>query len=317
MTVAGSEWLPVCDNPFQVEDNDMFDTIVIPLDGSETSKAILPQIRKLLFHKDAELVLVRAVSMPGGMEGQTLDLMESMRARAAEELHAITHELTSKGARARSVVRTGEPADVILDVASEEGATLIAMSTHGRSGLGRWALGSVAEKVLRASPVPVLALRSFTEAGKPTPAEDLSLKRILVPVSTDSLSLKVLEPALELAKLFGSSVTLLHTCEGSACGMPVPELKQAYERFREAGIEVEPMMKQGDPASQVLETCGELKADLIAMTTHGRRGLPRWMLGSVTEKVLRASKVPLLIVRPAKAAAPRLRARRYLQKSRK
>jgi nucleotide-binding universal stress UspA family protein len=295
----------------------MFETIVIPLDGSETARAILTQIRKLLFHKDAELVLVRAVSIPGGMEGQTLELMEAMRARAAEELHTITRELTSKGARARSVVRTGDAADVILDVASEEGATLIAMSTHGRSGLGRWAFGSIAEKVLRASPIPVLALRSFTEAGRPTPAQDLTLKKILIPVSTDPLSLKVIEPALQLAKLFGSSVTILHACEGPACGLPVPELKEAYERFREAGLQVEPVMKQGDPAAQVLEACAELKADLIAMTTHGRTGIPRWMMGSVTEKVLRASKVPLLIVRPAKEAASSPRSRRSAQKSRK
>jgi nucleotide-binding universal stress UspA family protein len=286
----------------------MFETIVIPLDGSETSRAILPQVRKLLFAKDAEVVLVRAISVPPGVEGQTLELTETLRARAAKELQALTRELTSKGARARFVVRKGDAADVILEVASEEGATLIAIATHGRSGLRRWAFGSVAEKILRASPIPVLAVRSFSESGGPTPAEGLTLKRILVPVSADGLSLQGVEPALALARLFGSSVTLLHVCEGQACGLPVPELKQAYERFHEAGLEVEPLMKQGDPATRVLETVAELKADLIAMTTHGRAGVPRWLLGSVTEKVLRASQVPLLIVRPAKAARRLFRA---------
>lgn len=279
----------------------MIEKILVPLDGSQTAESILAQVRKLLFHADAEVLLVRAVTVPTGVEGQTVEMMELLRAQAAKYLAEVAARLSDQGARVRTILRTGEPADVILDAAEEEKVSLIAMTTHGRSGLTRWALGSVAEKVLRASPAPVLAVRSFGEGGEPAPAEELRIKKMLVPLSDEPLSMEVLDPMLDLAKLFGSSVTLVHVCEGTACSMPVPELTHAYERIREAGLSVDPVMRMGDPALQVLEACKDVGANLIAMTTHGRRGLSRWMLGSVTEKILRTSPVPLFVVRPAKA----------------
>ena len=127
---------------------------------------------------------------------------------------------------------------------------------------------------------------------------ELSLQRILVPIDSTDASLEVVPPTLELAKLFGSHVVLLNVCEGPECSIPVVQITAAYEKFHEAGVSVEPLMKQGDPAGQILDTSAVQKADLIAMTTHGRSGISRWMLGSVTEKVLRAATVPILAVRP-------------------
>lgn len=279
----------------------MLEKIVVPLDGSKLAEAVLVQVRKILFRKDAELVLVRAISVPAGTEGTTPELIESLQVQGTWYLEELSRRLRDEGVRVRSVLRPGDPAAVILDVATQEGADLVAMTTHGRTGLSRWAFGSVAERVLRASRVPVLAMRSFTDSGAETPSEELDLKRILVPVADVDLSLEIVESAIAVARLFGSSITLLHVCEGPACTLPVPQMTAAYQRFREAGLEAEPLMKQGDPALQVLEACRDLKADLIAIATHGRSGLSRWMMGSVTEKILRASAVPLLIVPPAKA----------------
>lgn len=288
----------------------MFETIVVPLDGSKVAEAVFTQVRKILFRKDAELVLVRVIELPVGTEPTTPELTESLQMQGTWYLEELARKLQNEGARVQTVLRVGDPAKVILDVATREKADLIAMTTHGRTGLSRWAFGSVAEKVIRAGRVPVLAIRSFTPEGQPAPAEELTLKKILIPVADADLSLDVVDPAIELGRLFGSAVTLLHVCEGAACTVPVPQMTKAYERFREAGLEAGPLMKQGDAAVQILDACRETGADLIAMTTHGRTGLSRWMLGSVTEKVLRASPVPLLIVRPAKAkssARPRSR----------
>ncbi len=279
----------------------MFETIVVPLDGSKIAEAVFAQVRKILFRKDAELVLVQAIALPTGTEPTTPELTESLQVQATWYLEELARKLEGQGARVRTVLRIGDPAAVILDVAHGEKADLIAMTTHGRTGLSRWVFGSVAEKVIRAARVPVLAIRSFTPAGQPAPAEELALKRILVPVADADLSLDAVGPAVEVGRLFGSAVTVLHVCEGPACAVPVPQITKAFERFREAGLEAGPLMKQGDPAVQILDACRETGADLIAMTTHGRAGLSRWMLGSVTEKVLRGSTVPLLIVRPAKA----------------
>lgn len=275
----------------------MFERVLVPLDGSDVAAAILPQIRRILFHKDAEILLVQAVYVANA-EAEAVELPDILRTHAAKHLESVADPLRSQGARVRTIARVGDAADVILDVAAEEKATLIAMSTHGRSGLARWIRGSVAEKVLRAGRVPVLALRSFPA---PPPA-DIPLKRVLVPLDATDLSLEVLDPVIELASLFGSSVTLLHVCDGPACSVPVPELTRAFERVRQRGVEVQPVMRKGDPAGQILDVARELKADLIAMTTHGRRGLSRWTLGSVAEKVLRGAETPLLIVRPAGAS---------------
>src|SRR6185295_14876113 len=113
-----------------------------------------------------------------------------------------------------------------------------------------------------------------------------------------------LSPLAEFATLFESHVFLVHVCEDSDCSIPVHQMRMAYERLREAGVPAEPMVMKGDVASQILEACREKGADLIAMTTHGRQGLTRWALGSVAGKVLRASNVPLLVVRPAAKPVP-------------
>ncbi|HLY72981.1 MAG TPA: universal stress protein, partial [Planctomycetota bacterium] len=87
----------------------------------------------------------------------------------------------------------------------------------------------------------------------------------------------------------------------------------AYETFRSGGVTVDPLMKMGDPAREILEVCQAEKADLIAMTTHARVGPTRWMMGSVTEKVLRSSSVPLLVVRPRTSGANLTATSRALQ----
>jgi nucleotide-binding universal stress UspA family protein len=285
----------------------MFERILVPLDGSELAESVLTQVRPILTHKDAELLLLRVVTLPSAGEegaGEPLSLLWS---RATEYLQKIAQRLSSQGARVRTKVLEGFPASRVLEVARKERVTLIALSTHGRTGLPRWVFGSVAEKVLRGSPVPVLAMPSFVGMGGDAfvrGAQELPFKTIVVPIAAAPLSLEVLPPLTEFARLFGSSVLLVNVCAGEECSVPVHEMRMAYEKLREGGVTAEPLVKQGDAASQILETCREKGADLIAMTTHGRSGVPRWLLGSVAEKVLRAANVPLLVVRPAKAVRP-------------
>lgn len=292
----------------------MIERILVPLDGSELAAQILAQVRRILFFKDAQVILVRAVPEPRGVEGDTVEFPQVLMSQATKYLDELARELTAQGARVQAIVRQGYPAQVILDVAAEEKATLIAMSTHGRTGIDRWTFGSVTEKILRASRIPVLAVHSFEGRKKVGPAE-LAFEKILVPISTSELSLEVVAPALEFARLFGSHVVLLNVCNGMECTIPVPQITEAFARFREAGVSVEPLMKQGDPAAEILDTCRGQKAGLIAMTTHGRTGPSRWMLGSVTEKVLRNSVVPLLVVRPQKAPAGTRRSTREHEES--
>lgn len=281
----------------------LFERVLVPLDGSALAERALAQVRRILRRADAEAVLFRAVELPA-IGGDLYPLLEPLQEEARRYLARLEQELSEQGARVRSVVRVGPAAETILSAADEEKATLLVMATHGRSGIARWVLGSVTEKVLRASPVPVWVSRSFD--GRGLPAEgDKGVKTILVPLEGD-ISLRVLPAVVEVARLYdGPKVVLLNVLpEGGAYGVPVPFLTQAYQKLREQGISAEPMLRTGDPASQILEACESQKADLIALCTHGRSGPSRWALGSVTEKVLRGATVPLLVVSTRSARLP-------------
>jgi nucleotide-binding universal stress UspA family protein len=287
----------------------MFERVLVPLDGSPLAETILSQVRRILFWKDVEVLLLRAVELPplfpGGIVGsRAAELEEAAKAYVrGQEL-----KLREKGARVRSLVRIGPAAGVILEAAETERATLVAMTTHGRSGLSRWAFGSVAEKVLRASPVPLLLTRSFvngaSENARAASPQELQVQKILVPIEFSELSLEVLPYVSELGRLFNARVLLLNVCgQETACDVPVVEMTHAYENLREQGLAVEPLMRKGDPAEQILEASRELSVDFIAMTTHGRAGPSRWALGSVAEKVLRHAAMPVLLVRTTRTGS--------------
>jgi nucleotide-binding universal stress UspA family protein len=137
----------------------MIERIVVPLDGSLTAEAILPQVRRMLYRNDSEVILVRAVNPP--MVENAIVLAEAELAAAREYILGQMERLEKAGVRAKFVVRIGSPVGVILDVVEEHRATLIALATHGATGLKRLLFGSVAEGLIRKSPVPVLLMRPF------------------------------------------------------------------------------------------------------------------------------------------------------------
>ena len=289
----------------------MLERILVPLDGSATAEAVLKHVRSLLLVKDADVQLLHVVPVLPAFEGSWNEAPQALSAlqdKGEAYVDDLRKRLESRGARARGVVRVGFPAETILDFAERERSTLIVMSTHGRTGLARWALGSVAEKILRASPAPVLAVRSFARgpAGEsaPTAGENLPFKKLLVCVDDSDLSLEIVPSAVELARAFGAHVSILNVLEDHlAYGPPVPQMTRAFALFRDAGVKAEPILRKGDPASEILDAAAELGMDWIALTTHGRSGIKRWALGSVAERILRASTTPLLVVRSGRAAA--------------
>jgi nucleotide-binding universal stress UspA family protein len=224
----------------------------------------------------------------------------------------------------------GPAAAVILDAAREEAATMIAMTTHGRGGLARWVMGSVAEKVARASDVPVLLVRSFRETpqGEIEPeAQELPFRKILVPVDGSPTSIAVVDAVEEFARLFGSEVLVLHvwpinlapvyvapglpvfsTDPAGIFPIPTPEKDEmtapSAERLRRAGLQVTRITASGDAASEILDQCQTRGADLVALGTHGRSGVSRWVLGSVAERVLRHARTPILLVRTPSRERP-------------
>lgn len=318
----------------------MFERILVPLDGSPRAELILPQLARILRREDSEVLLLRILDIPERIGRVSLaDVRRKEREEAQKYLHDLVLRFEEKGIKVNGRVAEGWPADVILETARTEGVTLIAMTTHGRSGFLRWALGSVAEKVARASDVPLLLVRSFRRSPQgdlePMASEELPFRRILVPVDGSATSSSVIGPAEKFAQLYGSDVLVLHVLPayvppgailpGMEAAFPLtrpepvasdedPITKKAADRFGHAGLKADRLTVEGEPASEILDLAANRGADLIALATHGRSGLSRWALGSVAERVLRSSELPLLLVRtptPKKAArkAPAAKAR--------
>jgi len=301
----------------------MFERILVPLDGSPTAEMILPQIARILRREDSELLLLRIVDLPDAPGMVTDDgIRHAEREAATKYVHDLALRLGKKASKVHARIAEGNPAEVILETAKTEGATLIAMTTHGRTGLERWAMGSVAEKVARASDVPLLLVRSFQRKRggglEPAVPEALPFRRILVPVDGSDTSMSVIGAAEKFGQLCGSDVLLLHVLPpymppgvilpGMEAAIPVtrPEplrsaqddvTKRAAERFGHAGLKTTRLSVEGEPASEILDLSRNRDMDLIALATHGRTGFSRWALGSVAERVLRSSEVPMLLVR--------------------
>jgi nucleotide-binding universal stress UspA family protein len=292
---------------------DIFQRVFIPLDGSPAAASVIDQLLPLFQRTGGEVVLARAVQATGtGLEDYP-GVMGSDPAVAAEEAETFIDRevsvLKTLGLNARGVVLRGPAGVALLEGAKDEKATLIAMATHGRSGIARWALGSIAEKVLRACEQPLMLVRSFRPGGEVVDEREEAFPRhILFPVDGSDRALEPAPVIQQLAGMHGAAVSVLHFVsdyEGEE-GMKVgaEQLERASATLSALGLRPETHLLRGDPAKGIVERGGlggllvnEVPVDLIVMSSHGRSGMSRWVLGSVTEKVLRHVGVPMLIMK--------------------
>jgi nucleotide-binding universal stress UspA family protein len=289
--------------------------ILIPLDGSRLSEAVLPLAEALARDYDADLLLVRAL-LPGG----SAEIEVEVQATAEDYLRTMAADLAARGRSVEWKVWYDEPARAIADAARYNGVDLIAMTTHGRGGVSRLIAGSVAEALVRQAPVPVLLVRAEL-TWRPG-----ALGRILVPLDGSELSEAILPVVTGLAGPFDLGIELLRAVE------PIPayaaaELAASHSaellRLEEAdaggylaklvtplearGLRVTPRVALGPAVDEILRRARESGTGLIAMTTHGRSGMGRLLLGSVAERVLRAAPVPVLLWKaPAESRPPEL-----------
>ena len=287
--------------------------VLVPLDGSLLADDILGQVRRLLVRQDAEVRLLRVVS-PAMAEGAAFLPNDDAQA-ALTHLERHRDRLRAEGASVDIDVRVGDPAAEILGVAEAWNPSLIAMSTHGRTGPARWLLGSVAERVVRGARHPVL-LANRHGAGREIP--EARFRRILVPVDGSPESEAALPLALAFGRLYEAEIVLLHVGPDPAAPMAVPyvvmppvpsqaELAAVVEPARAkvvaAGRPVQVRTRYAHPAAAILDTITEEACDLVVMATHGRSGVSRWVFGSVTEKVVRHASRPVLVCRAPNAGA--------------
>lgn len=277
----------------------MFERIVIPLDGSAASEVILPPLERLAGTRPSDLILLHVTGLvplyPG--EGLPALLMDP----ATDYLRGLEERFAERRPRVRVLERRGSAVTGILDVVREEQATLIAMATQGRRGLGRLIFGSVTEAVLRESPVPVLAVRVAPDLQAQGPPRTL-----LVPVDGSLGSRAALPPAIETARRFDARLVLFRVVDPGreSPAEAEPALQRLCGEALAEGVVAHAIVEEArSPASAILAAVADHHADLIVMATQGRTGLARLQAGSVTEEVLRGSPVPLMAVRATAAVA--------------
>ncbi len=281
--------------------SEMLERIMVPLDGSEHAEAVLPFARELSRGSAVDVV---GVNRPqGGLERLLGAYLEKIAA-----------EFQAEGGKARAVVLEGSPAEKIIDYAESNDIGLIAMATHGRTGGSRWALGSVADRVLRGGSVPLLLINPTRASARR--ARKKLFRNVLLPLDGSQLSEKALPYGRELAKGTGTRVWLLRVSqpqhliidageymmtnvEAAVQGLEqtaLAYLAQVEAPLKAQGIKLTSQALTGTPAETILEYARTKKIDLILMSTHGRGGLSRWVFGSVAARVLRAAEVPFLLI---------------------
>lgn len=289
----------------------MFRRVLIPLDGSAAAERVVHQIDVLVPPGLTEILLVHVARQVSPLEGRTgLLVEEGIRQRMARLADPV-RRLGEVGIPARAILRRGEIAEQIIGAALDAGADLIAMATHGRGPIGRLLLGSVADEVVRGSPVPVLLVRSEARALPPG--------RILVPLDGSARSFRILPYVMKMARGSGSWIALLYVgrendpdgvlplehLDRPAVAFVERHMQSWARRLRAKGACVNVVTTLGDPTDEILRLQEAEGFDLVAMCTHGRTGFERLAMGSVTQEVLRKAGVPLLVLRPRVGGALR------------
>ena len=302
---------------------DMFEKILVPLDGSPIAQGILPCVKTLARGFRSRIILFHTAEAPVEPRGRrqkkyAQETLDRIRSLAEEYLAGVAKELRRERFKVEAKVGLGGVAHSITDFAEAEKVDLIAMSTHGRAGLARWMLGSAPDRVLRHTEQPVLLVRPAGET--PVEQKRYPLRKVIVPLDGSRAAQAVLPYAQELAKTLKLEVVLIQvigaetTVQFSPMGpdtwsipsdvlQRIDVLASGYlagvgKELERQGLSVRWDVLRGSPAQRIVEFAKGTPGSMVAMTTHGRSGLRRWVLGSVADQVVRASREPVLVIRP-------------------
>jgi nucleotide-binding universal stress UspA family protein len=314
----------------------MYKRVLVPLDGSTNAAQAWPYGQRIAKATGAELEVLwiverftdvarSALNRSGpdidgtvATSATSFDDLETVMAKLREQAQAhlkdFIKDAQDAGLTVTTIVREGDPSDVIVEVADASPDTLVAMGTHGRSGVARWVFGSVADRVIHHTSTSTLVVRS--KEGEQRSPE--SITRVIMPADGSEVSESAIPTAVEMAKALGVGITVLRSLDiGMSYTFPQTDLGDppipgvdkvreegvAYadaiaERIRSLGIaDVESHAIDERPADAIVDAVGPSGDKLVVMGSHGRSGPGRWLLGSVADVVVRHSAGPVLVVR--------------------
>jgi nucleotide-binding universal stress UspA family protein len=290
----------------------MYDSILVPTDGSEGARAATRHAMNLATAFDSEVHLLSVVN-PSIYSSDLADMdfpagehRKALEEHATEAVEALEALLDERDLTYRTAIEEGVPYEAIPAYAEDHAIDLLSMGTHGRTGFDRLLVGSVTERVVRTSSVPVLTSRFEPEKA--------GYDDILLPTDGSEAASAAIEHAIALAERYDATIHALSVVDlsalaGSYDGAAVPGVIEALEggseqtvsevaeRCERQDVDVRTEVTQGTPYRAIGAYVEDHDVDLVTMGTHGRTGLGRYLLGSVTERVVRTSSVPVLTVR--------------------
>jgi nucleotide-binding universal stress UspA family protein len=299
----------------------MINRVIVPLDGSDTSEAALPHAIRLARTLGTPIVLVHVIDTSRIYDTHAIALLPDRM-----EMERYLGDVAVRQGIESIVeieVRYGTPAFELAQLAELYPLGLFVMSTHGRSGLSRVVMGSVADQIVRAGKTPVVVVRA--EAVEP-PRD--TYQNLLVTLDGSDLANQALPPAVDLARRSGATLHLLRVVDpldvtmaaeyppdatwrhpdeadqitNDRVSVAQDELDRMAASLRDRGLDVRTLVRVGQAASEILRATLETEADLVVMASHGRGGLRRLLMGSVTTSVIQSAMVPLLVA-PAETRA--------------
>lgn len=301
--------------------------ILVPLDGSSLAEQAIPYAATLAGPNE-EITLLHVAPPPTparDLRGWNLPMTEQDQARYVDRLRAALAEVAERWhsvAPAVAIeVAIGDPSEEILRTAQRQGIDLIVMGSHGRGALGRWRFGSVADRVARTSPIPVMIIRP---QDAPVEIGPVPLHRFIVPLDGSELAAQALPVAERLARRTHRPIHLIRVLPQTdelllpTPGFGVPAANVEYRditaalvqeatrmledeaaRLESAGIPTTWQLGEGSPFAGIADAARP--GDVIVLASHGRSGLTRWVLGSVAEKLIRLAEAPVIVVRATAA----------------
>lgn len=303
----------------------MLQHILVGLDGSSVAESILSYVSALAKALAARVTLLHVI--PGVPEWHGSDfyrffspLIKQEETEAYGYLRRVTDRLVTAGVTVRSRVVVGEAATEILKTGQQESVDLIALATHGRSGLRRWVYGSVAEKVLHTTHIPLLLIRPTEEQEAPSSG----LTHVVLPLDGSPVAEMALPLAEEVARRCGVPLVLLRVVEVlpltfvdpmSMAGGNYQALLDGLEMAAQEYVErvaatvqgkdfpVQRVTAMGGPAEKIVRYSHEHPGSLVVMATHGRTGVKEVVLGSVARQIVSRGNTPTLVVKPSIVAS--------------
>lgn len=282
----------------------MYDAILVATDGSDHSLSAVAHALGLAETYDATvhaLYVVDAAALAYGDEGDGFGddaaLVDALTGTGRRATGDVQRRAEERGLDAETAVLRGSPARSIRRYADEEGIDLIAMGTRGRKGLSRLVLGSVAGAVLGSATQPVLTARAAA-------ARETDYDRILLPVDGSDRAERVADHAFGIADRYGATVHALSVIDTSLTTSPMlisaleaeseAALDAAERRGEDEGVDVVTRVWRGSPTDCITRYADQREVDLVAMATHGRQGLARFLSRRVAERVIRSADCPVL-----------------------